>query len=276
MACTGYKPRFQDQINPYDPLGGLNCTTYSGAMAGDYHTCGAKVPTGKRVRELTGDRSGGTTLTQVDYALRRGWNIDLDTRIGSARLTWSQFEDKIDAGRAAILQGSYRVIRPTRFTGSTTFTGNHAILVLPGWVVMDPLCDGRRPGIYKYHGEVYPKELLKRFAGDLVLTPSTGRRLGFGLTWASFTRDNTVSYKVIIRPKPPATKKAFTHYIVKDGIIQGRVGAVTGGFEQPCTAPRIYKAKAGLGYTSKSLVKVTNRESRYYGWYFTTGYAYEA
>jgi len=271
MACGNYVPTFQDQINTTDPLGSASCTCYAGAMAGAYHTCGAKVPTGKRVRELTGDRVGGTTLLQVDDALRRGWGIDLDTRIGSSKLTWPQFVAKIDSGRGAILQGSYSVIHGTRFQGDINFTGNHAIYVPPTWKVMDPLCDGRRPGVYKYNGEVYPKDLIRRFAGTLELSP--GRRLGMGYVWCSLTRDNTLSYYASIRPEGDGRYKFYRYYVDASGIITGRKVDSTAGFGAKCTAPRTYKAKRGLAFSYKSLVKLT--EGSRAGWYIESRWADE-
>lgn len=254
MACNNYLPVFQKQLNSTDPLGAYNCTCYSGGMAGDFHTCGAKKPSGRMVRYHTGDKVGGTTLPQVDYALNKGWGIDLDTRIGSSKLTWAQFVAKINAGHGAILQGSYDAIYQTRFSGSRTFTGNHAIFVPPGWKVMDPLADGRRAGIYKYHGEVYPQSLLKVFAGRLVLDPSTGRRLGLGYVWCSLTKDN----RDIVRYKVSVPAGIFYKYSIVDGVIQTYKGYKTGGFSATCTTPRIYPAKAGLSFANRSLVRLTS------------------
>ncbi len=274
MACNNHLPRFQDQINSYDPLGGLNCTCYSGAMAGDYDTCGAKVPTGKRVRELTGDKIGGTTLPQVDAALRKGWGIDLDTRIGSSRLTWDQFAAKINAGRGAIVQGSYKAIHGTKYMGDRNFTGNHAIFVPPGWGAMDPLCDGRRAGIYKYHGEAYPKDLLKKFAGMLMLDARYGRRLGIGYVWCSLTKDQRSIWKATIKPKTGDSTRMFYQYHVSDGKITGRTKRYTTGFTHTVTSPRLYQAVASEPYNSKSLVKILTGTTRK-GWYINAGWAKE-
>lgn len=267
MACNNYLPRFQDQINPGDPLGGLNCTCYSGAMAADYHTCGATVPLGERVRQLTGDSTGGTTLAQVDYALNK-YGVDLDTRVGSSRLTWDQFAEQIDRGKGAILQGSYSVIHGSRFMGDRNFTGNHAMFIAPRFVAMDPLCDGRYPGIYKYHGEVYPRDLLRRFAGALELVP--GKRLGLGLVWCSLTRDNQEAYRAYIYP---STNSFLRYFVNSEGIITDRESSKTDGFRANCTPPKYYRAKAGLGYVGKSLVKLT--EGSREGWYVATGWAKE-
>ena len=272
MTCAGnYLPTFQDQINANDPLGNQSCTTYSGAMAGDYDTCGSKKPTGKRVRELTGDKVGGTTLLQVDYALQKGWGINLDTRIGSSKLTWDQFAAKINKGYGAILQGSYAAIHGTKFAGDDRFQGNHAVFVPPGWGVMDPLCDGRRPSIYKYHGEAYPQDMLKRFAGLLMLDVKKNKRLGIGYVWCSLTRDNTIVYRANVVPKTGVKKKIYRHYYVTDGIIQKYTVNSTSGFLAITTAPKTYQAKPGLKFKSKRLVKIKSAGSRS-GWYISATY----
>lgn len=277
MACNGYIPPFQRQLNPGDPLGSLNCTCYSAAMAGNYHTCGAKRPLGERVRELTYDRVGGTTLLQVDAALYRGWGINLDTRMGSSKLTWTQFAAKINAGHGAILQGGYSAINRTRFTGSKTFTGNHAIFVPPRWLAMDPLADGRYAGIYKFHREAYPQTLLKDFAGRLILDPVIGRRLGYGYVWASLTRDNTSNltyqYKVVV---PKGTKLLRYQFNGDKEIIDYSVHT-TGGFSAYCSAPKVWPAdsRSGLPFKFRTLVRITDPRSHFYHWYIGARYAKE-
>lgn len=279
MACNDYLPIFQRQLNPADPLGSSNCTTYSAAMAGDYHTCGSRGPssaegllTGERVRYLTGDKTGGTTLLQVDTALNRGWGIDLSTRIGAGRLTWNEFVNHINSGRGAILQGGYSAIQYTRFSGSRTFGGNHAIFVPPKWKAADPLADGRREGIYKYKGEPYPQYILKDFAGKLVLDPITGRRLGYGYVWAALTKDNTSDIVHRWRVRVPAG--TFIRYRMHNSIIQGYEKRRTGGFGAYCTAPRVYKAKSGLPFAARTLVKIES--GAYKGWFVSaTRYARE-
>ena len=273
MACNGYRPVFQKQLNPYDPRGGLNCTCYSGAMAAQYHTCGDTYITGKRVRELTGDTSGGTTLVQVDYALNKK-GINLATYVGSYRLTWNQFTAKLNSGMGAIVQGGYNAIYKTRFSGSETFTGNHAIYVNPGWIGMDPLADGRRAGIYKYHGEKYPAWLIKNFAGQLMLNPSTGRRLGYGYVWCSFTRDNTYTpprgtyqYKVTI---PRGT---FIRYYSRDGVIYKYTKHKTGGFSAYCGAPRVFPATRAMPFDSRTGVYILT--GAYKGWLVGASHAKE-
>jgi hypothetical protein len=239
-----YLPTFQDQIPPHlsgvsaDPLGGNNCTCYSAAMAADYDTLGAVKTTGRRIRELTGDKIGGTNLAQVDTVLRDQFKVNLDTRY---RLPWAEFDRRIRQGQGAILQGWYAPIRDSRFRGSETFGENHAIFVGPGYVVMDPLCDGRRPGIYRYHGEAYPPALLKEFAGQLLLAEKPERRLGNGFVYASFTRDRKGTYAVTI----PAGSR-FRVYRVVGGKIVGRRFATThAGFTTRSTQAALYPWRTG-------------------------------
>jgi hypothetical protein len=237
-------------------------------MAGQYDTCGAKYPTGRQVRFLTGDTVGGTTLLQVDAALRKGYGIDLDTRIGSAALTWPQFASYINAGRGAILQGGYAPINDSRFQGSETFRGNHAIAVMPGWIVMDPLADGRRPGIYKYHGEAYPESLLRQFASQLDL--GNGTKAGYRV-WCSLTRDNATTWRAGIHPT--TGKFRFWVYTIRDGVITGRTVDATEGFSAACTPPRAYRWP-GSSVVSKSLVQLTTgaRAGRYIDSRYATEY----
>jgi hypothetical protein len=169
MACTSaYSPTFQPQ-NPaksLDPYGWSNCAAYVGAMGADYATCGAKKPTGRQVRSLTNEpipdpSSPGLSIFQVQEALD-----DLGVEVETfTRAPWTFVEDLIDGGHYVSLAIQYSVIRPTRFSGDPSFYNGHAIGVPPGWEAVDPLCDGRRAGIYRYQHETYPRSLLRSAAG---------------------------------------------------------------------------------------------------------------
>lgn len=254
MSCNGYRPVFQEQLDG-SPLGSVSCTAYAGAMVGEYDTCGKQTPTGRYVRVLTGDTSGGTTLNQVDAALRKGYGIDLDTRVGSEALTWPQFAAHINRGKAGILQLGYGPINDSRFQGSETFRGNHAIAVLPGWVGMDPLADGRRPGIYRYHGEAYPESLLRLAASQLVLDPESGRKAA-SQVWCSLSRDNTTTWRAVVTPSVPGGTYPLYFYTVAGGLITGRKAVRTRGIDVVCSAPRLYRAKPGVAIPPKSLVQL--------------------
>ena len=188
-------PTFQAQnpaINGYY-LGWASCTCYTGAMAAAFHRQTKMVMSGESIRRRTGDTTGGTNLAQVTGALRSGWGINLEV---TYKLPWATFAKKVQGGAGAILQGWYAPIADSRFDAGNGFRGNHAMFVPPGWGTMDPLADGRHPGVYKYHGESYPPFLLKKFAGLLNLATSGYRKLGDGYVYAAFTRDLIHSYHV--------------------------------------------------------------------------------
>jgi hypothetical protein len=161
---------------------------------------------------------------------------------------------RINAGQGAVLQGSYRVIDGTRFDAGGSFVGNHAMFVAPGFIAMDPLADGRRPGIYKFHGEPYPIDLLRRFAGELELTPG-GSRLGLGYAWAAFTRD-----RVAVPPRyratlPPGTTFWLYTLDASGTRVVSRKLQTTGGFSATCDGPRWYP---WAGHGNVRLVKLTS------------------
>jgi hypothetical protein len=241
-----YLPTFRPQ-NPAlngDPEGWSSCTAYSASMAGDFDTLGAQKPTGRQIRGLTGDHTGGLNLAQVDAALLEGWNINLAT---IKDLPWADFAKKIIAGCGAILDGGYGPIADSRFDAGGGFRGNHAIFVAPGFIGMDPLADGRRAGIYKFHGEAYPTALLKDFAGRLDL--GNGNKLGSGLVYASFTRDNVHTFHLSF-----LGGAFFIYKLNPDGSIKSRVSKTfnhpTGA---PCSAPRFHP---WVGYIWRSLVLI--------------------
>src|SRR6185295_18001260 len=118
MSCPGYQPAFGTGQLDGSKYAGLNCTCWSASRAADDDSCGAKKPTASQVRLWTGDTSGGTTLAQVDDALRTHEGIDLDTRY---RYPWDLFVKRVSGGASAILQGWYAPIRDSRFGGSDTF-----------------------------------------------------------------------------------------------------------------------------------------------------------
>ncbi len=146
------------------------------------------------LRRLTGDTSGGTTLAQLDRVLDYHYNINLEVVYKD---TWSNFRHQLRLGRAAVLQGSYIALYDTKWSGSRTFKGNHAIYVnevrrnykLDRWeyLVYDPLCDHRRSGIDQAPSWI-PERVLREFAGKLLISSSYGR-IGMGYVYAAYTRD---------------------------------------------------------------------------------------
>ena len=124
---TQFRPRavFQLKRDPRHPngsrLGGVNCNPSAGATLVDLVTCGAKRTTGAAVRELTNDNVGGTVLSTVVAALRRGFGVDIDVDTGS----FDRVIRALDSRRGVTLCGSSAATRGTRFQASETFDGNH-------------------------------------------------------------------------------------------------------------------------------------------------------
>jgi hypothetical protein len=270
MACSNpnYLPRFQAQ-NPaisHDPNGWVNCTAYAAAMAADFDTCGKVYMTGQRVRALSDERtpdprSPGLNLAQVDDALRR-MGVDLDTRY---RLPWDTFAARINAGQGAVLQINTRPLLSTPYRATAGAIG-HAIFVPPGWGVMDPAADGRgigRGNYHEYDAKAYPRDLLRRAAGELVLgheADGTPIVLGLGRVFASFTRDQRAIYRWSLHPLGSAKRRLFYVYTVKAGAIVTRRLDSTGGVPPTlCTPPRRYPRP---GHASVSLVQLREGSRR--------------
>jgi hypothetical protein len=256
-ACTGrpgYLPRFQPQ-NPAlsgDRFGWVGCTAYAAGMASDFDSCGKTILTGKQVRQLSSEpipdpASPGLNLRQIDAAANR-YGIDLDVQY---RLPWDDVVRRIDKGEGAVLQGATGPFLSTKYR-STAGDINHAIFVPPGWGAMDPAADGRRNEYWKYDGSAYSRDLLRRFAGHLVLDVVNGHanRLGEGFAYAAFTRDRRSTWtwehgagKFVLWS---ADDLARTCKPVKT--------QRTGGTEaHTCTPPRLYIAADG---SSRTLVRM--------------------
>ena len=102
-------------------MGSVNCNPSAGATLVALVTCGAKRTTGAAVRELTRDTEGGTVLSTVVAAVRRGFGIDIDVDTGS----FERVIRALDSRRGVTLCGSSIATRGTRFQASESFDGNH-------------------------------------------------------------------------------------------------------------------------------------------------------
>lgn len=196
-----YLPLFVKQLDGTQ-YQGLNCTCASGAMALDRETLGRSTTNANRVRQLTGDKVGGTRLTQVDAALFKGWQVDLATFTPT---TLATFDKRIDRGEGAVIQGASKATRGTKWSASETFGGNHAWFcnerrrnsqVAGGWEyrIYDPLGDGRRAKIANFgpHGLWIPRSLTLQFTSGLNVAADPIHHyvpLGGGKIYGSFTRD---------------------------------------------------------------------------------------
>lgn len=244
------RPTFQPQnpaINGYY-LGWASCTCYAGAMAASYERQVKKVIEGEDVRRRTGDVSGGTTLAQVDSAIRSLTGVDLDVHY---RMSWTTFAAEVTRGRGAILQGWYGPIADSRFDAGNGFRDNHAVFVPPDWRVMDPLADGRYPSVYKYAAEPYPQSLLKQFAGKLNLDPTGYRALGFGYVYAALTKDRVSTWHLRFF----ARRDFFVYALGPDGRITGRSKheGFTSDTSARCSVPIFY---GWPGHSGRMLVRM--------------------
>jgi hypothetical protein len=195
-----YLPTFVKQLDG-STFAGSNCNCAVAAMALDRETLGRDTTTGKRVRQLTGDTSGGTTQRQVVDALMRGWDADLDL---SLNIKTADALKRLDSGQGMMLAGQSSATRGTKWQASETFGDNHQwwcnerrknSQVAGGyqWLIMDPLGDGRRPGIADFsEGLWLPQEVVLSFARRLNVSATPDKTyvpIGVGKFYAVFTHD---------------------------------------------------------------------------------------
>lgn len=179
-----YQPRNINQLDG-SRFAGSNCTMAAGATGLDRHTIGRTLCTGAKMRAHSGDTSGGTNLSQLDYAWHHGHGQDLDVRL---KMAWSDFISMVNGGRGAILQVWYGTLGVYRF--QKNFYGNHAIYInqigvmrdnqgdtVPAGKMFDPLGNGPR---------WVPLSTLKSAAGHLKL--ASGREVGYGYAYVGYTR----------------------------------------------------------------------------------------
>jgi hypothetical protein len=243
---TIWTPANLGQLTSGDPEGARSCVAYSDAYMVSFATHGAVAPTGRRIREWTGDTSGGLELRQGEVAIEAHTTVEVVTGV----FTRAQLYGRLEDGWAGVLIGDYSAISGTRFTGQPGGSFNHGMGIRAGRVVLDPLADGRRAGIYHYHGEAYPAALIDLFAYRLRL--SDGHNAGPDHFEASFTRvgpaPTTATYRVSV------AKGRADNYRTRDRTIVGRVyDATVNGYSANCTRPATY---LWPGHGSFRLVKL--------------------
>lgn len=177
------------QLRQGDPYGSVNCAAYAAAAAIAFETCGNQTPTGAAVRHATNEptpspKDPGLTQRQIVDAAAK-WGVELEHDL----VPWAEFTDRLREGHSAVVAVVYTPIRdnPT-YRGSETFGQGHSIAVFPGLWVIDPLADGRRPGIAT-GPQVYPDALLLRAAGLWA---------GVGMVDAAFT---PTPHPIVVPPK---------------------------------------------------------------------------
>lgn len=239
MNCPGYivPPGFQLQSGGVS--GPSDCTAWAARVVIATASCGAEVPSGRIIRlqsnEPIPDRnSPGLNLVQVaDVAAKYG--VHFDVRIGFRSVTFAEYERRRLAGQPAIIQVRYAAIASSKYDAGGGFQGNHAIAETTH-ATYDSLADGRRPGIHKFDGTVYPRALIQTAAARLDI--GGGNHPAPGTVWAAFAPDVVPSYHVVIKPKPPAKFQAFGTWKVTNGVITSGKTRNTTGYDNPCSPPQ--------------------------------------
>ena len=203
------------QLQSGDRYGGVGCAAYALAAGLNFDSCGAIVVSGARVRALTNEpvpdpQSPGLHHGQLrDVAAKFGVRLEL-----LSGAPWDEVDDAQRTGHGVLLALNYRSVRTSPFSGQRSFSGNHEVLVMPGWFTFDPLADGRMSaGARVYRGPgVYPESLLRQAAGDMVLT--NGSRLGLGRAVAAIlphahplTLPDTSTAPVVVSSAPASKEK---------------------------------------------------------------------
>lgn len=261
-GCPSYKLDPSFQITQGGLTGPYDCTAHSASDLVDASTCGAKDPSGRTIRLQSSEpipdpKSPGLNLSQVAQVAGEKYGVYTEVFTGARALTWEEYERRRKGGQPSIVQLSYAPIEATKYDAfGSAFRGGHAINETH-LATHDPGADGRRAGIWKDDGTVYPRDLIKKAAGELVIgrrTDGSPRTVGIGKVWCAFGRDVVPSYRAVM----PA-RDYFIYTVAEvNGIkrITSRVARHTGGFSATCTPPKSYRYPA-LGKTY-SLVRVTS------------------
>lgn len=245
MVCR--TPANHGQLSSADSEGSNSCVAYSFAYSASNASNCTVTPTGSQIRDWTNDHNGGLELTQCDWAVTAHTNLSYDTGI----YTRTQFYAKLNNGYGAVLLVGYRPLGVSKFSGQDWATFNHGIYVPPTLKVMDPLCDGRRAGVYKYKGEAYPKYLIEAAAASLRM--SNGKVAGQNHFEASFIKIKAAPIKHYAVKFDGGTI-GYYHISATTGRITG-VTTMTGRnpFLLRCSAPKLY---SWPGHTSRRLVQI--------------------
>jgi hypothetical protein len=266
-GCPSYVADPSFQITQGGTTGPYDCTAHSASDAIDFATCGAKDPGGRTIRLLSSEpvpdpASPGLKLAQVAEVAIEHYGVYLDVRTGARAVTWDEYERRRKGGQGAIVQVSYAPIAATKYDAfGSTFFGGHAMFESVH-ATYDPGADGRRTGIWKFDGTVYPRELMKRSAGLLDIGT---RSVGYGLVWAAFTRDVIPDFKASV----PAGY--YHRFYISNGRIVDRDRLRTGGFSADCSPPRLFWWPAA----GKSYRLVQLRGGAHKGQWIAASFAHE-
>lgn len=256
-SCATFEVNFWNQVRQLgngDPYGGYDCTAWTCAGAISHGTCGHTLTTGTWVRKHSNEpipnpKSPGLNLVQVaDVARTLG--VYLDVRIGSRAVSEAELERRRLAGQGVIRQVGYGPIADSRYDAGGGFRGNHATLETLH-ATYDPLADGRRSGIWRFDGRVYPRALMAVASRKLVIGYLNGSPLYPARPWAAFTIDVVPNYRASV----PAGG-FWVYDLDSQDRITGHTWHQTGGFSADCGAPRWHSWPGGPSPTLRSLVRL--------------------
>lgn len=261
MSSAYYRPRQRYQLTG-SSLQSSNCGPASAADLADRYSLGAIDLTPDEMRKLTGDRVGGTTIRQLAEALEKVHVplVVFDYRDG---MDADRFRALVKSGVGAIANMDYSKV-PEKLEADKDFEELHSMYADrwradaplfdgtrgPGYLVFDPLADGRRPGI-PLGPDWWPERALHRCLADF---PGPGWTVG---TWQKRTlrKRRWLDAELLVRAR--ATRESE---------VVGRLGSQTvqhGGVElgEPIADDprwwRIWLARANrVGYVHDSDVLV--------------------
>lgn len=266
VSCPEYLVPPGFQLRDGGATGSVDCTPWAASRVIGASTCGGRLPSGRSIRlasdEPIPDRgSPGLNIPQVAEVAREHFGLFIDQRVGWRALDWDDYEARRRAGEPMILQASYQPIAESRFDAGRGFRGGHAFAETQH-ATIDSLADGRADGVWKFDGRLYPRDLMRKAAGQLVIGAAEGNliRVGAGRAWCGVGRDRTPEYVVAIRPRAGKRVRRYRYFT----IVAGRIAKVevgeTRGFGASCSIPRAFKwAEASAGSDDyRFLVRVTS------------------
>lgn len=193
MSCPNYVVANGSQLMQGGSTGPDDCTAWATRVVIATATCGKQVPSGRTIRLKSSEpvpdpKSPGLNLVQVANVAKL-YGVQLEVRISYNSVPWSEYEQRRLDGEPTILQVSYRAINASKYDASPAFYGNHAIAETTH-ATYDSLADGRRAGIWKWDGTVYPRTLIQAAAAELNTgTPGLVSHPRPGTVWAAFGPD---------------------------------------------------------------------------------------
>jgi hypothetical protein len=146
-----------------------NCLMAAASVGLDYHTLGKKTSTGSKMRQYSGDLTGGTNTDEIERAWKRGYEEDPISRDGQP---WSKVIQDLGEGRLVMLQ-VWAATVGSQLCLSGTGQYGHGISVAPEqrvtngvkqWLVADPWC---KPARWKWVDESRLKAGADRWANKM-------------------------------------------------------------------------------------------------------------